>query len=218
MENFWLTHCKRLHALATTGLQFTQSDYERDRYQDILDSVNAMLAELLDKNPATIRDIFSPVEDGYQTPKVDVRAALIRDEHILLVQEKTDRRWALPGGYADIGISPAQNAVKEVWEEAGIKVQVKRLYGVRHKAKGEYPPDLRDFYKLFFLCEEPEGRAQSVLAGSEVVDAQFFPLNNLPELSLGRVVESDLRAAFRYRISPNLPCYFDDASECMAWS
>ncbi len=207
-ENRWLNYAKRMHALATSGLEFTESHYERDRYEEMQNIAAKMLAELADSDLSTVNNLMLHGIDGYVTPKTDVRAAVICDEKILLVKEKTDQRWALPGGYADVGLSPVENAVKEVWEEAGIRVKAKKLYSLRHKAKGEYKPDVRDFYKLFFLCEQV--CSAEISAGSEVLDAQYFGLNELPELSKGRIVESDLRAAFAHQARFDLPTYYDD--------
>ncbi len=219
MENRWLNQLKQLRALATTGLRFAEkavadpdypdpkSHYERDRYEEILTIVMAMLADLGDLPVAKLSELLLDQASGYETPKVDVRAAVIKDNKILLVQEKTDRRWSLPGGYADVGLSAAENAVKEVREEAGIRIRVKNLYALRHKAKGAYPPDVRDFYKIFFLCEQLCDA--DVVPGSEALDAGFFALNALPELSLGRVLEEDLKAAFDCLAADNLEVYFD---------
>ncbi len=85
-------------------------------------------------------------------------------------------------------------SAREILEEAGLKVSARRLYSVRHKAKRPYEPDARDFYKLFFLCERADTAAPR--AGSETSDARFFRRDRLPELSLARVIESDIEAAF----------------------
>lgn len=208
-EDAWLTYAKRIHALASSGLEFSDNDYELDRYQEIQALANTMLADLGSAQPKTIADLMAYGIDGYVTPKVDVRAAIIQNGKILLVQEKTDQRWALPGGYADVGLSAAENAEKEVWEEAGIKVRAKKLYAVRHKAKGDYRPDVRDFYKMFFMCQQIDNVA--IKAGSEVMDAGYFSLDALPELSTGRVSESDIIAAYAYDKEPNRPTYYDGA-------
>ena len=197
METTWLNYLKRIHSLSTNGLAFSDNDYERERYEEIQLLANKMLADLGQTKIDAIQSLLSHAEGGYQTPKVEVRAAVIKHDKILLVQEKTDKRWALPGGYADIGLSPAENAVKEVWEEAGIQVKPIKLYALRHKAKGEYRPDVRDFYKIYFLCEQL--CEADVKAGSEAQDAAYFSMQTLPELSTGRVVESDLVAAFEHQ-------------------
>ncbi len=208
MESIWLTYAKKLHALATTGIEFTQSDYDRERYEEIQKISQDMFARLTKQSPALIEQLMLAHVQGYETPKVDVRAAVVKGDKILLVQEKTDKRWALPGGYADVGYSASENVIKEVREEAGIDVRVSRLYAVRHKAKGAYDPDLREFYKLFFLCETVNDDA--LAPGSEVQDAAYFSLDALPELSTGRVIREDLEAAFQYRDNSEKPTYFDE--------
>lgn len=211
MEDSWLIAFKRLHSLASNGLAFTDSHYEQDRYSEIQTIASQLIANLGNVSIPEVNAALEHKEGGYQTPKVDVRAAVIQQNKILLVKEKTDGLWALPGGYADVGLSAAENAVKEVWEEAGIKVKTTKLYSFRHKAQGEFKPDIRDFYKLYFLCEQID--SGSVLAGSEVLDAGFFSLHDLPELSTGRVVLSDFEAAFKHRELPELVTYFDREDE-----
>jgi ADP-ribose pyrophosphatase YjhB (NUDIX family) len=207
MEHSWLIALKRLHALATSGLAFTDSDYEKDRYTEIQSLVSDLLSEFSRLQISDIDRALEHPEGGYQTPKLDVRAAVIQNNKILLVQEKTDSRWALPGGYADVGLSAAQNAVKEVWEEAGIRVGTSKLYAVRHKAKGKFKPDLRDFYKLYFLCDQCDDA--DLQAGSEVMEAEFFSLDELPELSTGRTIVDDLERAFQHFDDRHLPTFFD---------
>ena len=196
MENRWLAQAKRLQAIASTGLHYTKDGFDRERYREIADIANAMLADLGNVPIARIEGLVSEFAKGYATPKIDVRGALIEDGKILLVQEKSDGRWALPGGFADVGHSAAENVAKELHEEAGIAVSVRGLYAVRHKAKGAYEPDARDFYKLFFLCDRQD-RAEPA-AGSETSAAAFFPRFDLPELSLARVTSADIEAAFAF--------------------
>jgi ADP-ribose pyrophosphatase YjhB (NUDIX family) len=194
MEDQWLTHAKRLQAIASTGLYFCKDEFDRERYLEVAEIANAMLAALGNVPVERISGLVSDFAKGYATPKVDVRGALVEDDHVLLVRERSDGRWTLPGGFADVGLSAAQNVEKEILEEAGLKVSARRLYSVRHKAKRPYEPDARDFYKLFFLCERADRAAPR--AGSETSDARFFRRDRLPELSLARVIESDIEAAF----------------------
>lgn len=112
-----------------------------------------MLAKLGNVPIRRIEELVSGFARGYATPRVDVRGAVVDGDRILLVREKSDGLWALPGGFADVGLSAAQNVEKEILEEAGLKVSACRLYGVRHKASASYPPDVRDFHKMFFLCK-----------------------------------------------------------------
>ena len=207
MENRWLAQAKRLQAIASTGLHYAKDEFDRERYRETADIATAMLADLGNVPLARIEGLVPEFARGYATPKVDVRGALIEEGRILLVQEKSDGRWALPGGFADVGRSAAENVAKEVEEEAGITVSVRDLYAVRHKAKGPYEPDARDFYKLFFLCDRENAAAPA--AGSETSAAAFFPRFELPELSLARVTPHDIEAAFAFHEGTELSVLFD---------
>ena len=207
MEDRWLQKAKRLHAIASTGLHFSRDPFDRDRYSEIASIANEMLADLGNVPLERIGGLIPDFAQGYATPKVDVRAAVFRDDRVLLVQESMDRRWTLPGGYADVGFSAAQNVVKEVEEEAGLRVAVHRLYSVRHKARQPYDPDVREFYKLFFVCGRLD--EDEPAPGHETLDAGFFALDALPPLSTHRVLESDIVAAFAARSDPALPVLFD---------
>lgn len=207
MENQWLTYAKQLQAIASTGLHFSESAFDRERFEAVATIAHQMLAELGNVPVSRILDLVPDFAGGYATPRVDVRGAVLDGEHVLLVREKTDGRWSLPGGYAEIGLTPAENVVKEVHEEAGILTRATALYSVRHKARQPYQPDVRDTYKLFFLCVA-DGDAQPA-PGPETDDARFFHRNALPELSQGRVVPSDINAAFAWRDAGSVAILFD---------
>ncbi|WOE77684.1 NUDIX hydrolase [Pseudomonas protegens] len=207
MESHWLTHAKRLQAIASTGLHFCKDVHDRERYQEVADIAHDMLAQLGNVPLERITDLVSDFAQRYSTPMVEVRGALIEDGEILLVREQHDGLWALPGGYADVGLSASENVIKEIHEEAGLEVSVRALYGVRHKAKGPYKADHRDFYKLYFLCER-QG-TQPPLAGSEATEAGFFAPDQLPPLSQGRTVERDIREAFDFHQGRTTQVLFD---------
>ncbi len=196
MENPWLNWVKRLQSIAVTGKHFFEGPYDRERYEEIEAIANAMLANLANLPTEKIVAIAPKESEGYITPKVDVRAAVIKDDKILLVQEKCDGLWTLPGGYADVGLSPSENTIKEVWEEAGLKVAIRSLYAIRHKAKHEYDPDVREYYKFFFLCDSLDDREP--VAGEETSAAQYFSPNSLPSLSAGRTIAKDITSAFEF--------------------
>ncbi|GLP99327.1 ADP-ribose pyrophosphatase [Methylophaga thalassica] len=209
MENIWLQAVKRIHAIAETGREFSHNEYDLERYQDISTLAQQLLASLANTPLTAIENLFRPdVDDGgYITPKIDVRGVVFKDKRVLLVKEKIDGLWSLPGGYADLGLSAAENTEKEVFEEAGIIVKASHLYAVRHKAKGEYTPDIRDFYKLFFLCEAlPE---QEIKAGMETADVGYFSIDDLPPLSKGRVIATDIHHAWEFVCNPDRPTLFD---------
>ena len=145
--------------------------------------------------------------EGYATPKIDIRAAVVRDGRILLVRERRDGCWTMPGGFADIGLSAAENAVKETWEEATLRVRVAKFYRLRHRAKDPHQPDWLDFYKVFFLCD-PEDAAEPA-PGAETDGAGFFDPADLPEMSLTRSTPDDVARALAHWQAPHLPTEWD---------
>jgi ADP-ribose pyrophosphatase YjhB (NUDIX family) len=207
MESLWLAYAKRLQAIASTGLHFSKDEFDAERYREIADIANAMLAQIGNVPIERIVGLVSEFAKGYATPKVDVRGAVIEGDAVLLVRERSDGLWTLPGGFADVGRSAAQNVEKEVFEEAGIRVSADRLYGVRHKAKRPYDPDARDFYKIFFLCRRVD--AERPVAGIETSEARYFRRGDLPLLSRARVIEADIEAAFAHAADTRQAAFFD---------
>ncbi len=207
MEPQWLTYGKRLQSIASTGLHFTRDRFKRERYEEIATIANEMLSALGDVPIERIADLVPDFARGYATPKVDVRGALVEENMILLVREECDGLWTLPGGFADVGLSPARNIEKEMREEAGLQVSARRLFGVRHKASSGYPADVRDFYKMFFLCDRTDNAIPE--PGLETIEARFFGIDDLPPLSRGRTIEADIHAAFAYATDTTKPAFFD---------
>ena len=207
MEDSWLAWAKRLQSLASTGLSYSKDDFDKERYEEIARIANQMLSALGNVPIRRIENLVSDFAQGYATPKIDVRGAVIEDDKVLLVKERSDGLWTLPGGFADVGASPGENVVKEIWEEATIEVSASAVYGIRHKARHDYDADARDFYKLFFLCDlrsdaEPK-------PGPEISDVGFFEPGDLPPLSTSRVLEKDIVAAFRFKNDPQKLSLFD---------
>ncbi|MDB4584792.1 NUDIX hydrolase N-terminal domain-containing protein, partial [Draconibacterium sp.] len=127
MNNFYFEKIKRIQALAEIGLEFSEIPYDQERYQELKDISVELLEKLTD---VPIEKIIPVIEErnGYKTPKVDIRAVVFNEkDQILLIQEKVDGRWAMPGGWTDISYSPAEVAEKECMEEAGLKVKATRL-------------------------------------------------------------------------------------------
>ncbi len=207
MEDIWLAWAKRLQAIASTGSHFGGTVFDKERYAEIAEIANAMLATLGNVPLSRIESLVSDFAQGYATPKVDVRGAVILGDQIMLVQEKSDGLWTLPGGYAEVGLSPGDNVVKEIREEANIEVVPLALYGIRHKARHRYDADPRDFYKLFYLCQKVDEAQPS--AGIETIAAQFFARNALPPLSTGRVIQEDISGAFEFLANPQRLAFFD---------
>lgn len=208
-EDSWLTWIKKIHAIAGTGQHFGASEFDKERYDELNEIASAMLARLALSPPESIHRLFPDHGEGYSTPKVEVRGAVFDGEsdRILLVQEKADGLWCLPGGFTEIGLSPTENIAKEIAEEAGIDVVVGRLFALKHKAKHGYTLDVRDFYKLFLLCDAPHNAVPE--AGMETSDARYFSINDLPPLSEGRTIAEDILLAHEHRADPSLACYVD---------
>ncbi|MBO0891183.1 MAG: NUDIX hydrolase [Acidothermales bacterium] len=188
---FWLTRARELQALAANGLTYTTDGYDRERYHRLHALAVEMLAGLGGgRAPEAIADLYLP-DRGYVTPKVDVRAA-VRDEsgRLLLVRERSDGLWALPGGWADVGDSPARAAVRETAEEAGYLVEATGLVGLydRDAERWHHPPHPYHVYKVVVACRLV-GLAPSVgREGShgEISEVGFFAPDDLPPLSVGR--------------------------------
>jgi ADP-ribose pyrophosphatase YjhB (NUDIX family) len=206
MENEWLSFAKRLQAIASVGRTYTENPYDVDRFREIDVIAQKMFAKLFSAPVDRVGEL-APDGKRYPTPSVDVRGAVIENGQILLVQEKSNGRWTLPGGFAEIGLSPAENVVKEIFEEASIDVVAQRLFSVRHKAKGPFDPDVRDFYKIYFLCERTG--SNSPRPGLETMGAEFFSPDALPELCRDRTVEEDIERAFSFHRDPARHTLFD---------
>jgi len=192
--NQWLEFAKRVQALAQAGLTYAENDYDRERYEELSDISINILAQLTGEEVPKIKDLFTN-EVGYQTPKVDVRAVIFQEGKILMVREKIDNCWSLPGGWADVGYSPAEVAVKETREEAGLEVRPVKLLAVLDKKFHPHPPSPYHTYKIFLLCEVLGGTLQ---IGSETLDVQYFNRAELPELSVERGTVSQINLMFEF--------------------
>lgn len=206
----WLPIAQRLHALAQTGLAFTETDYDKERYAEIRDISLRLFSVMSDVPIEQILRLF-PSETGYQTPKVDIRAVIFRGkDELLMVQEKADNhRWAIPGGWADVGYTPFEVAEKEVLEETGLKVKAVRLLAVFDKKKHPHPAQPWYVYKFFILCEVTGGSLVSNTSEtSGVAWVRFENISDLP-VSVDRVTYTQLEILFRYAENPNLPTLCD---------
>jgi ADP-ribose pyrophosphatase YjhB (NUDIX family) len=195
MHNFIFEKIKRIQALAEIGLEFSQNTFDRERYDELHEISLQMMNQITD---VPVKKIVPVIQDknGYKTPKVDVRAVVFNESgEILLIQEKADNCWAMPGGWADVGYSPAEVAVKECFEEAGIKVETQKLLAVLDKQKQNMPPAFEYVYKIFLLCKKLDN---NISTGSETSDVGWFAENNLPKLSTPRNTVEQIKLMFRY--------------------
>ncbi len=195
MEPQRLIWARRLMALAQNGLTYTENEFDRRRYEEIRQIAAEMTAALTGDDVDAVVSLFCR-EQGYATPKVDVRGAVFRDDAILLVKERSDGKWSLPGGWADVNESPRQCVQREVWEESGFTVRATRLVGVYDRIRHPHEPlFFFHIYKLFFLCEITGGRP-TVSDETDAVD--FFRETDLPELSLTKITPGQIADMFAW--------------------
>ncbi|GGE78981.1 NUDIX hydrolase [Priestia taiwanensis] len=205
MSDKWLRWAQEIQALAQSGLAFSKDMYDRERYERLRLLSAEIMAEYTHTPMEKIEELFMG-ETGYPTPKVDVRAVIFQEDKILLVKEKMDNRWSLPGGFCDIGLSPAENIVKEVQEEAGYLTVATRLLAVLDMQKHPHPPQAYHYYKLFFACDIISGEARE---GLETKDVAFFKKDELPSLSIARNTDSQLRMLFAFLDEPTKGTIYD---------
>ncbi|MCK4748062.1 MAG: NUDIX hydrolase [Bacteroidales bacterium] len=178
-----LTLAKRVQAIAESGLHFSENDWDLDRYKDLEKIAMEMIAGITNLPLETVQ-VVTPENNGYKTPKVDVRSVVFNDQdEILLVKERVDSCWAMPGGWCDIGFTPVEVAEKEAYEEAGIRVKARRLLAIFDKHRHDHPEDLYYIYKIFIECTAEDF---TIATGMETLDVGFFKQDNLPELSTPR--------------------------------
>jgi ADP-ribose pyrophosphatase YjhB (NUDIX family) len=206
MERKFFEQLKRLQALAEIGLEYSNSNYDIERYQEIQEICLKMLEQLTDIPMPKIKTAIQE-KNGYKTPKVDVRAVVFNEEgKLLLIQEKVDRCWALPGGWADVGYTPRMIAEKECFEEAGLIVKSDRLIAVMDKTAQKMPPEFEYVYKLFIWCD-PIGT--QISTGSETMNVGWFGEDEIPELSHPRNLESQIGMMFEYYRGERTSVYLD---------
>jgi ADP-ribose pyrophosphatase YjhB (NUDIX family) len=201
----WLQWAQQLQAVAQTGLEYANNDFDRQRYDLVRNIAAAVMAAGAGGEPQAVMDVFVR-EGGYATPKMDVRAAVFRDDRILMVQERSDGLWTLPGGFADVGDSPSVAVEREVLEESGFIVKATRLVALLDRNRHPHPPFGYHLWKAFFLCELLGGEARESI---ETSAAGFFAEDALPPLSQGRISVGQVKNMFMQHRNPQLPASFD---------
>jgi ADP-ribose pyrophosphatase YjhB (NUDIX family) len=200
-----LEWAQRLQAIAQSGLTYTQNPFEIERYDQVREIAAEVLAAHVDLSLDRIHDLYAG-ETGYATPKVDVRGVVFRDDAILLVKERRDGRWTLPGGWADVNDSPAEATVREVYEESGYRAQATKLLACYDRNKHGHGPSAFHIYKLFFQCELLGGAPTQ---SAETEGAAFFHRGKIPPLSLPRVTPAQIERFFEHSNHPEWPTDFD---------
>ena len=205
-EPDWILWAREIQAIAQTGLHFSESVYDRERYERLREIAVAMFANRSDATESVIRASFA-AQTGYATPKVDVRGVVLKDNQLLLVRESSDGFWTLPGGWADVNDSPSEAVVREIREESGFVTRATRLIALFDRSKHAHqPPFPFHVYKLFIACELLGGSAQT---SNETSAVGFFDPDHLPALSIGRVTPDQIAICIRGWNDPHRPTLFD---------
>lgn len=201
----WIQIAQRIQAIAQTGLNYAVSPYDVERYGELSAIAAAMIAG---PEPAEIdraRFVFAG-ERGYATPKIDVRAAVFQQDRLLLVREREDGAWTLPGGWAEVGQSAAESVEREVREESGYLVKAVRLLACWDRNKHPHPAIPFHAYKLVFRCELVGGAPS---ASSETSEVDFFAEDRIPALSLTRILPEQIQFVFSSLRDPTAPTVFN---------
>ena len=202
-----LEWARKVQAIAQNGLAFTQDDFDLERFQQLQGLVSQILTSELNITSGQLAGIWQG-EEGYATPKVDVRGGVFQQDRVLMVRERSDGKWTLPGGWVDVGDGPAFAVEREIREESGYLAKAVRLAAVydRSNPKHGHPPTILHIYKLFFICELTGGTAT---LSNETDGVEFFPVSRLPPLSSGRATQSQIERLYQHHLNRNLPTDFD---------
>jgi len=206
----WLGWLRELQAIAQTGLCYSEGPYDRERYAQLRELVLHMVEAHCDLPLGQAQALFES-EVGPATPRVDVRGVVLQEDRVLLVRERSDGCWSLPGGWADVGESPAQSVVREILEESGYRARATRLLALHDRDRHNSPPLVYSVYKLFFACEleDEKGPEVSHEPNTEIEAVGFFPLTELPPLSLGRNTAEQIARMVELIQTPLSPAEFD---------
>jgi ADP-ribose pyrophosphatase YjhB (NUDIX family) len=201
----WLDWARELQALAQTGLTFSTGSYDTIRYRRLMEIAAEITAGQAGLEKRTLQETFL-AQPGYATPKVDVRGAVMREGRILLVQERQDGLWCMPGGWADVGDKPSAMVVRETEEESGFIVEARKVIGVFDANRGGVPLEFFHAYKIVFLCELIGGEARP---SDETAAVDFFDFDCLPPLSRARTNKRHLAEVRAHLQDPLRPACFD---------
>jgi 8-oxo-dGTP pyrophosphatase MutT (NUDIX family) len=202
----WLSWAREIQALAQSGNAYAKNEFDAERYHRLTEIAAEIIASHSNVSVHELMEIYKG-QQGYATPKVDLRSAVFNDEgELLMVQERMDGTWTMPGGWADVGDIPSGGAEREVWEEAGFKVKATKVIGVYDV---NFPPEMILFhlYKIVYLCDLIEGEARPSL---ETTDVRFFKREDVPEDLLGfRTTARHINDAFKAYADSSRPTVFD---------
>jgi ADP-ribose pyrophosphatase YjhB (NUDIX family) len=196
----------QLRSIADTGLLYAKNEYDIERYQELQHLSTKMFDEVSGYGAETINLLFPQATD-YPTAKVDLRGILLSpDNKILLARESGDGKWSLPGGWGDIGYTPKETIIKEFWEETGLQVTADRLLAVFDKKMHPHPPQPFYVYKMVFYCKAV---TTEINKGFDVLDVQYFDIDNLPPLSEDRILKRQIELLYQKIINNDISVWAD---------
>lgn len=205
LEPKWLSWAKELQSIAQTGMAYSTNEFDIERFQRVRDISSEIMSEYSNIDVKKVKELFCN-EEGFQTPKLDTRAAVFEGDKILLVQEKNGK-WALPGGWVDVDRTIAENAVKELMEEAGIEARVLKLIALQDKKRHNRLAYAYNVTKAFVLCEALGGSFKENL---ETIGSGFFAIDELPEnLNIGKTTKEQIEMCFEAKDNPQWEVVFD---------
>ena len=201
----WLKWAMEIQSLAQGGLAYTNNVYDIERYERLREIAAEMVAEKSNISLEKVKDLFCN-EKGYQTPKIDIRAAIFKDNKILLVHEN-DGTWALPGGWCDVLESIESNTLKEVREEAGLEAKAIKIIAIQDRNKHNKPVYAYGICKVFVLCEAIGG---AFVENIETTETKYFSLGEIPEnLAEEKTSKEQIKMCFEAANSENWQTLFD---------
>ena len=201
----FLEWAREIQALAQTECHYANDDYQRDRCRRLMEIAAEMISDNSGIDCLPLAKAFN-AQIGYATPKIDVRAAVFQDGRLLLVQERLDGGWTMPGGWADVGDTPSKAAEREAWEEAGFHVRAKKVVGV-YDANRVRPLEIFHAFKVLFLCDILDGEARP---SNETSAVAFFAENSIPvNFSGERTTARHIQDVFAALRDPGRPTVFD---------
>ena len=204
-KELWLQWAVELQSLAQAGLTYGKDVYDKERYERIREISAEILSHMSDLPPEKVKTLFCN-ETGYQTPKIDTRAAIFKEDKILLVHENNGT-WSLPGGWCDVNVSVKENTIKEVKEEAGLDVETERIIAVQDREKHNLPIYAYRICKIFILCSVTGGHFEENI---ETIGYDYFSEDNLPQLATEKNNEEQIKMCFEaYRTGDNWKTLLD---------
>jgi len=202
-----LEWARKVQAIAQNGLSFTKDPFDKERFEQLQQLVAQILTTELTITPGQLQELWKG-DEGYATPKVDVRGGVFDGDTVLMVRERSDGKWTLPGGWVDVGDAPSFAVEREIREESGYLAKAVKLAAVFDRANPRHghPPSILHIYKLFFLCDLTGGTAT---LSNETDGVDFFPVSALPPLSVGRASQSQIERLYEHHVNRGLPTDFD---------